>query len=137
MSLAEAFWAGGQGKDVTLRKAVDTAEPQVAAAFADRPLAEASIRELLGMAYLNVGEAARAVKQYERALALREAMHGVNHPDTADCRNKLAVAYRLAGQSGRGRPAVRPKPPFPRPTPPRWPSAERCCFPRRNPPRPS
>ena len=99
VSLTEAFWAGGQGKEVTLRQAVDEAASQVADAFADRPLEEASVREILGLAYLNVGEPARAVKQYERALALREAMLGVNHPDTAACRNKLAIAYRLAGRT--------------------------------------
>ena len=75
------------------------AESQVAETFADRPLAEASVREMLGLAYLNLGDAAQAVKQYERALALREAMQGVNHPDTAACRNQLAVAYRLAGRT--------------------------------------
>jgi tetratricopeptide (TPR) repeat protein len=99
VSLTEAFWAGGQGKNVTLRQAVDTAESQVAAAFADRPLNEASIREILGWAYLNLGEAARAVPQYERAFALWEALLGVNHPETAACRNQLAVAYRLAGRT--------------------------------------
>jgi non-specific serine/threonine protein kinase/serine/threonine-protein kinase len=98
-SIADAFWAAGQNKDITLRKAVDTVEPQVAGAFADRPLAEAAIREMLGMAYLNVGEPDKAVKQYERAFALREAMQGISDPDTADCRNKLAVAYRLAGRT--------------------------------------
>ena len=36
-SLTEAFWTGDLGKDVTLRKAVDVAESQVAEAFADRP----------------------------------------------------------------------------------------------------
>ena len=102
VSLTEAFWAGGQGKNVTLRQAVDTAESQVAAAFADRPLNEASIREILGWAYLNLGEAARAVPQYERAFALWEALLGVNHPETAACRNQLAVAYRLAGRAVEG-----------------------------------
>ena len=81
---------------MTLRKAVDVTESKVTEAFADRPLAEASVREMLGLAYLNLGEAAPAVKQYERALALREAMQGGNHPETAACRNQLAVAYRLA-----------------------------------------
>ena len=65
-SLAEAFWSGGQGKDVTLRQALDVTESQVAEAFGDRPLAEARVREMLGLAYLNVGEAANAVKEYER-----------------------------------------------------------------------
>ncbi len=99
VSLSEVFWAGGQGKDVSLRKAVDAAASQVAEVLADRPMAEASVREILGMTYLNLGEPAQAVKQYERALALREAMQGVNHPDTAECRNRLAVAYRLANRT--------------------------------------
>ncbi len=101
VSITEEFWAKGQSKDkdITLRKAVETAESQVADLFADRPLREASVREMLGLAYLNLGQPAQAVKQYERALALREAMQGASHPDTADCRNKLAVAYRLAGRT--------------------------------------
>ncbi|HEY7308938.1 MAG TPA: tetratricopeptide repeat protein [Gemmataceae bacterium] len=92
-------WTGGQGKDVTLRQAVNAAESKVAEAFADRPLAESSIRETLGATYLDLGEAERAVKQYERALALREALQGEEHPDTSACRNKLAVAYRHAGRT--------------------------------------
>ena len=99
VSLSEVFWAGGQGKDVSLRKAVDAAASQVAEVLADRPLAEASVHEILGMTYLNLGEPAQAVKQYERALALREAIQGVNHPDAAECRNRLAVAYRLANRT--------------------------------------
>jgi tetratricopeptide (TPR) repeat protein len=99
VSLEDAFWTGGQGKDVTLHKAVDVAEAQVDETFPDRPLAEASVREMLGLAYLSVGDPARAVKQYERTLELRQAMQGFDHPDTAACRNQLAVAYRLAGRA--------------------------------------
>jgi hypothetical protein len=40
--------AGGQGIDVTLREAVDKAEPKISEAFKDRPLVEASIRDTLG-----------------------------------------------------------------------------------------
>jgi tetratricopeptide (TPR) repeat protein len=102
VSIAQAFWAGGQNKDVTLRKAVDVADSQVSESFADRPLAEASVREMLGLAYLNLGDAARAVPEYERALALREAFQGTNAPETAECRNQLAIAYRLAGRADEG-----------------------------------
>jgi hypothetical protein len=49
-----------------------------------------------------LGEAAQAVKQYERALALREAMQGASQPDTSACRNQLAVAYRIAGRAAEG-----------------------------------
>jgi tetratricopeptide (TPR) repeat protein len=92
-------WSGGQGKDVTLRQAVDAAESKVAGSFADQPLAEASVRETLGSTYLDLEEAKRAVKQFERALALRESLLGPDAPATGDCRNKLAVAYRLAGRT--------------------------------------
>jgi tetratricopeptide (TPR) repeat protein len=101
-SLPDAFWAGGKGKDVSLRKAVDTAEARAAVAFAQRPLAEASVREMLGLAYSNLGDPARAVSQYERAFALRRALQGAHHPDTSICRNQLAIAYRLAGRPDDG-----------------------------------
>lgn len=95
-SLSDAFWAGGQGKDVTLHKALDVAASKASEEFEDRPLAEATVREILGLGYLNLGDPAAAVKQFERALALREAEQGVSHPETAACRNQLAIAYRLA-----------------------------------------
>jgi tetratricopeptide (TPR) repeat protein len=91
-------WTGGQGKDVTLRKAVEAAESKILEAFAGQPLAEASLREIFGSTYLDLGEAALAVPHYERALALREALLGPDHADTSDYRNKLAVAYRLANR---------------------------------------
>jgi serine/threonine protein kinase/tetratricopeptide (TPR) repeat protein len=104
LSLAEAFRMGTQGKnvsvrkDLTLRRSVDEAESRVAESFADRPLGEALVREMLGFAYLNLGAAKEAVKQYERAYELREATRGDNDSETADARNQLAVAYRLAGR---------------------------------------
>lgn len=93
-----AVWSGAQGKDVTLRKAVDRAEAKVAGAFGGRPLAEASIREMLGEIYSELEAAGPAVKQLELALALRAELEGQQHADTTACRNKLAVAYRLAGR---------------------------------------
>lgn len=96
-----ASWSrDGLGKDVTLRKAVDAAETKVAGAFADRPLVEAAIREILGATYLELGDTERAIQQYKQALALREAELGTDNPDTGDCRNQLAVAYRRAGRHG-------------------------------------
>lgn len=101
-SLSETFWNGGHGQDLSLRKALDSAESRASGAFGERPMAEASVREILGQAYLGLGEPGLAVKQYERALALRQAEEGSDHPDTADCRNRLAVAYRLAGLVSEG-----------------------------------
>jgi tetratricopeptide (TPR) repeat protein len=89
----------GLGKDVTLRKAVDLAASKVAGAFPDRPMAEATIREILGASYQDLGDAKQSVKQYERAFELRQAELGPDNPATCDCRNKLAVAYRDAGRT--------------------------------------
>lgn len=86
------------GKEVTLRQAVNRAEPKVAESFPDQPLREASIRQLLGTTYLDLGDAEKAVQQFERAMALWEALLGPEDPYTGDCRNRLAVAYRRAGR---------------------------------------
>jgi len=89
----------GLGKDVTLRKAVDLAASKVTGAFPDRPMVEASIREILGASYLDLGDAQESVKQYARAFDLRQAELGPDNPATCDCRNKLAIAYRDAGRT--------------------------------------
>ena len=39
---------GGLGKEVTVRKAIDAAEPKIAVAFKDQPIVEADVRATLG-----------------------------------------------------------------------------------------
>lgn len=89
-------WASAVSKSLTLLEAVNQAETRVPMAFAEDPLAEALIREVLGDTYRDFGEPAKAVQQYERTLALLEFLHGANDPATITCRDKLAVAYRHA-----------------------------------------
>ena len=89
---------GDAGKDVTLRQAVDAAEPKVAEMFGDEPLAEASIRMVLGSIYKDLGDLKRAAAQFERAMLLREDELGLDNQAAGDCRNQLAVAYRLLGR---------------------------------------
>lgn len=91
-------WAEVVGKNVKLLDAVDGAEKQVSKAFEDQPLAEAMIREILGSTYKDLGEPAKAVKQYERALALREVVAGPNDAATSACRNELDILYRRANR---------------------------------------
>lgn len=95
---AKGWGSAAPGKEVTLRQVVNAAEPKVAETFAEKPLEEASIRQLLGATYLDLGEPERAVQQFERALAVREAILGPDHFDSSECRNELAVAYRRAGR---------------------------------------
>ena len=97
---------GGLGKDVTIRKAIDVAEPKIAAAFPDQPTIEASVRSVLGETYYYLGEPALAVRQRERALELRMAELGPDHPDTLNLQNSLALAYWAAGQHDRAIPLL-------------------------------
>jgi tetratricopeptide (TPR) repeat protein/tRNA A-37 threonylcarbamoyl transferase component Bud32 len=90
---------GGLGKDVTVRKAVDAAEPKIAGALQDQPAVEADVRETLGLTYLYLGEATLAIRQNARALELRRTKFGAEHPDTLRTRNNLANAYLDAGRT--------------------------------------
>jgi len=90
---------GGLGKDVTVRKAVDAAEPKIAEAFKNQPLVEAEVRDTLGQTYHYLGEYPLAIRQYERAIGLFQTRLGPDHPDTLTSRDNLAVTYQLAGRA--------------------------------------
>ena len=64
---------GGLGEDATIRKAIDAAEPKIAAAFKDQPVVEAAVRDVLGMTYYHLGEPSLAIHQDERQETLRSA----------------------------------------------------------------
>ena len=115
VSLADAFWAAGQGKDVTLHKAVDVAESKVNETFADRPTAEAAVREMLGLAYLSVGDPTRAVKQYERALRAARGHARVRAPRDGLLPQPARRRVPARRPRDRGRPPVRARPLFTRP----------------------
>jgi serine/threonine protein kinase len=90
---------GGLGKDVTVRKALDAAEPRIAQTFKDQPIVEAEIRDTLGLTYYDLGVTAMAIRQFERAVELRGAKLGPDHPETLASRNGLGDAHRLAGHA--------------------------------------
>src|SRR5262249_20011993 len=89
---------GGLGKDVTLRQAVDAAEPRIATAFPDQPGVEAAIRHTLGSSYSYLGQPASAIRQLRRALELRTAQLGPDHSDTLTTQHTLALACQAAGR---------------------------------------
>jgi tetratricopeptide (TPR) repeat protein len=89
---------GGLGIHATIRDAVQAAEPKIAAAFRDRPLVEASIREALGQTYRYLRDDQAAIKQLEQAQALLRIHRGPDDPDTLAVMNNLANAYHSAGQ---------------------------------------
>src|SRR5262249_38487273 len=89
---------GGLGKDVTIRKAIDAAEPKIADAFRDQPAVEASIREALGTTYYYLGEPALAIRHQERCRHLRRDTLGPDHPATLNAMGGLALFYQFAGR---------------------------------------
>jgi tetratricopeptide (TPR) repeat protein len=88
----------GLGPSVTLREAVNAAEPKIAGAFAGRPLVEASVRTVLGITYEHLGEVEKAVRQHTRALRLRTKHLGPDHQLTAEAMSNLGESYCSAGR---------------------------------------
>jgi serine/threonine protein kinase/tetratricopeptide (TPR) repeat protein len=89
---------GGLGVDASIQAAVDAAEPKIVVAFHDQPRVEAEVRHALGLTYLYLGQAKKAIAQYERAVQLRKEHLGPDHPETLASMNNLAWAYQDAGR---------------------------------------
>ncbi|MBI1914940.1 MAG: tetratricopeptide repeat protein [Planctomycetes bacterium] len=81
----------GQGRDITLARALEHAEEGLAKRFADRPLAEATARHALGVTWRNLAKYPRAEGHLRRALALRLRLLGPEHRDTLNTQNSLGV----------------------------------------------
>jgi len=89
---------GGLGRDVTLRRAVESALPFVAKSFTNQPLIEARLRMTLATTYFFLGEARTAMVQYEAARAIYAKHRGPDHPDTLASMNNLAGTYEALGR---------------------------------------
>ena len=87
-----------QGKDVSMRVVLDGASKSIAGKFENAPLIEASIRTTLGTVYLSLGEYEVAGPHFERALTLRRAEVGEDHPDTLASMSNLAELYDHQGR---------------------------------------
>jgi serine/threonine protein kinase/tetratricopeptide (TPR) repeat protein len=90
---------GGLGRNVTIRNAVDAAEPKIAAAFKDQPTVEAAVRQTLGESYYYLGESEKAIREHERATELLKTHLGPEHPGTLKSQSLLARAYLSAGRT--------------------------------------
>jgi serine/threonine protein kinase/tetratricopeptide (TPR) repeat protein len=90
--------AGGLGREVPLRQAVETALPFVETSFTDQPLIEARLRMTLGQSYWYLGEAQLAADQCQRARALYTEHLGPDHPDTLRSVHNLARSYHALGR---------------------------------------
>jgi serine/threonine protein kinase/tetratricopeptide (TPR) repeat protein len=84
--------------DLTVRIALDRAAAGIKGKFTQQPLVEASIRNTIGQAYLNLGLYSEAQRQWELALELRRRAAGERDPDTLHAMRNLADLKLNAGR---------------------------------------
>lgn len=89
--LASADPERTQGREVTVREALDEASATVGTAFANEPRTEATVRATIGSVYDSMGLFSEAASHTLRALELRESLLGGAHRDVAVVVNQLAV----------------------------------------------
>jgi tetratricopeptide (TPR) repeat protein/tRNA A-37 threonylcarbamoyl transferase component Bud32 len=87
-------------QNLTVTEAMDYAVGAIGDRFEDRPGIEAAVRSTIGQTYHKLGKYAAAEPQLARALALREAALGPDHPDTLESVNDLALVYQAKGDYG-------------------------------------
>ncbi|MBV8553428.1 MAG: serine/threonine protein kinase [Acidobacteriaceae bacterium] len=92
--------------DLKVRTALDRAAARIAGKFDSQPLVEASIRQTIGDAYLDLGLYSQARGQLERALDLRRHMLGAGHRDTLTSMHKLGVLDWYQGKYAQAEPLL-------------------------------
>jgi serine/threonine protein kinase/tetratricopeptide (TPR) repeat protein len=90
--------AGGLGRDVTLRQAIESALLRIDAGLRDKPVIEARLRMTVGTSFRYGGEPQKAEKQLLRARELFTAELGPDHPDTLTSAQNLANCYGDLGR---------------------------------------
>jgi tetratricopeptide (TPR) repeat protein/tRNA A-37 threonylcarbamoyl transferase component Bud32 len=84
--------------DLKVRTALDRAAERIEGKFAKQPEVEASIRDTMGLTYMDLGLYPEARKQLERALELRRRALGAEDAKTLETMSRLG---RVAAQQGR------------------------------------
>ena len=88
----------GEGdRDVTVLEVLQRASLQLDTALADQPDVRAAALTSLGTTYLNLGHLAGAERHLRKALALRQATLGSEHPDVGETTSQLAIALQDQG----------------------------------------
>jgi eukaryotic-like serine/threonine-protein kinase len=90
--------------DLKVRTALDRAAAGIAQRFDKQPLVEASIRQTIGNAYVDLGIYPEAQKHLQRALELRHGQLAEDHPDMLSVMNDLAWLYRNEGLFAKAEP---------------------------------
>ncbi|MGC4004286.1 MAG: tetratricopeptide repeat protein [Pirellulales bacterium] len=89
---------GGLGKDVTLAAAIEAALPFVSDNFAEQPVLQARLKNMMGLTDMYLGKAAAAAALYEDAIEKQSRVLGPDHRNTLAMRGNLALAYAELGK---------------------------------------
>ncbi len=91
--------AAAEGREAALRPLLDAASEKLdAGALADQPEIEAEVRDALGRSYRNLGHHEAAEAHLRKALEIRRAFLGEDHPGTLASINALASVVGAQGR---------------------------------------
>ncbi len=89
---------GGLGKDVSLRRAIDSALPFLISRFAEHPLVEARLSGTLAHSLAYLGDQRSALALRQRAQLLYERQHGTDHPSVLKSKHNVAMSLVDLGE---------------------------------------
>ncbi len=89
---------GGLGHDVTLRRAIEAALPQIESEFPEAPLIQARLHLTMAQTFHYLGEPGTAGELFRRAASLFERELGPLHQDTLLSRNGVALSWQALGR---------------------------------------
>ena len=95
-----------QGRDVTVREALDLGAARVATELADQPVVRADIELTIAQLYRRLAVYDPAREHASSAIALREEHLGAQHPETATARRELAALLIETGDYADSREAA-------------------------------
>lgn len=103
-----AQWERGDvvDPDLKVRTALDRAAAGIAGKFEGQPEIEASIRDTIGQAYIDLGPERKAQEQFARALDLRRRTLGAENPATLKAGSHLAEALHDQGRHSEAEPLI-------------------------------
>ena len=100
--LASATPERSMGREVPVREVVAAADAAIGNRFADQPLVEAAVRQVLGTTYRGLGAFDKARAHLERALSLREQHLGSRDRETLTTMGDLGQVLRYQGNMYEG-----------------------------------
>ena len=106
-TLREADPERAQGREPTLREALDRGAARIDAELAGRPTLQATLLEAIGAIYRDLGDPERSRPLLERALTLRAARRQAEPVAYAEALSQLAQSERAAGDSAAAVPRFR------------------------------